>query len=77
MATKHGWMLTCLDGLLPTKSHDSLIKWSCEITWQNKPFNLQYHQSHGYQLCSQMIYLKQLLVVRPFVHVQLLDHVTI
>ena len=32
MATKLGRMLTYLDELLLIKSHDPLIKWSCEIT---------------------------------------------
>ena len=36
MATKLGRMLAYLDGLLPIKSHDPLIKWSCEIPWQTK-----------------------------------------
>ena len=36
MATKFGRMVTYLDGLLPIKSHDSLIMWSCKITWHTK-----------------------------------------
>ena len=31
-------METYLDGLLPIKSHDPLITWSCKITWQIKFF---------------------------------------
>ena len=29
-------MITCVNGLLPIKSHESLIPWFCEITWQTK-----------------------------------------
>ena len=36
MATKLGRMITYLDSLLPLKSQDPLITWSCEITWQTK-----------------------------------------
>ena len=36
MATKLGWIIIYLDGLLPIKSHDPLITWSCKITWQAK-----------------------------------------
>ena len=31
MATKLSRMMTSIDGLLPTMSHDSLITWSCKI----------------------------------------------
>ena len=34
MVTKLGRMLTDHKGLQPIKSHDPLITWSCEITWQ-------------------------------------------
>ena len=36
MANKLDRMVTYLDGLLPIKSHDSWITWSCEITRQTK-----------------------------------------
>ena len=36
MATKLDWMKTCLDGVLPLKSHESLITWSYKITLQFK-----------------------------------------
>ena len=36
MTTKLGRMVTYPYGLLPIKSHDALIWWSCEITWQTK-----------------------------------------
>ena len=36
MTTKLGRMVAHLDGLLPIKSHDSLMTWSCDITWQAK-----------------------------------------
>ena len=36
MATKLGTMVTYLDKLLPIKSYDPLIMWSCNITWQIK-----------------------------------------
>ena len=36
MATKLVRMLTYLDDLLPIKSHDPLIMWSCKIPWQTK-----------------------------------------
>ena len=32
VATKLCWMLTYLDGLLPIKSSDPFITWSCKIT---------------------------------------------
>ena len=32
MATNLGRMVTYLDGILPIKSHDPLITWSCKIT---------------------------------------------
>ena len=32
LATKLGRMVTYIDGLLPIKSHELLIKWFCEIT---------------------------------------------
>ena len=32
MAIKLGSVMTYLEELLPIKSHDPLIKWSCEIT---------------------------------------------
>ena len=42
-------MITCLDGLLPLKSHDPfLITWSCKITWQ-KPLYLHYHCVYCHQ----------------------------
>ena len=31
MATKHGRMMTSLDGLVPIMSHDPLITWPCEM----------------------------------------------
>ena len=36
IATKLGKMVTYDERLLPIKSHDLLITWSCEITWQTK-----------------------------------------
>ena len=36
MTTKLGKMITYLQGLLPIKSHEALIVWSCKITWQTK-----------------------------------------
>ena len=36
MATKRGWLVTYHGGLLPTMSHDPLIKWFCEMTWWTK-----------------------------------------
>ena len=33
MATKVGRVVTYHEGLPPTKSHDPLIKWPCEITY--------------------------------------------
>ena len=36
MTTKLSRMIAHLDELLPIKSHDSLITWSCDITWQDK-----------------------------------------
>ena len=36
MATKLDKMVTYFDGLLRIKLHDSLITWSCKITWQTK-----------------------------------------
>ena len=36
MATKLSRTVTYLDPLLPIKSYDPLIIWSCKITWQTK-----------------------------------------
>ena len=36
MSTKLENMLAYLDGLLPIKSHDPFIIWSCEMKWQTK-----------------------------------------
>ena len=36
MTTKLGRMVTCVEGLLPMKSHDPLIMWSGKITRQTK-----------------------------------------
>ena len=36
MATKLDRMMTYLEWLLPVKSHDHMITWSCKITWQAK-----------------------------------------
>ena len=36
MVTKRDRMETNLEGLLPVKSQDPLITWSCNITWQTK-----------------------------------------
>ena len=36
IATKRCSMVNCFDVLLPIKSHDTLITWSCKITWQSK-----------------------------------------
>ena len=36
LATKLGRMVTYLDGLLPIKSHDPMIRWSFELTWHTK-----------------------------------------
>ena len=36
MTTIFGRMVTYLNGLLPINSHDPLITWPCEITWQTK-----------------------------------------
>ena len=36
MVTKFGRMKTYLEGLLPMKSQDAFIRWSCKITWQTK-----------------------------------------
>ena len=36
MATKLGSIITYLDGILPIKSHEALISWSCEIMWQTQ-----------------------------------------
>ena len=32
MATKLGRMVTYFDGIIPIKSHDPVITWSCDIT---------------------------------------------
>ena len=36
MATKYGWVMTYLAWLLPMKSHDHIIRWSCKIIWQTR-----------------------------------------
>ena len=36
MDTKQGTMMTYLEWLLPIKSHDRIIMWSCNSTWQTK-----------------------------------------
>ena len=36
MATKFGRMVTYLDGLLPIRSYNSVILWSCSIVWQTE-----------------------------------------
>ena len=36
MVTKLCKIVTCPDGLPPTKSHDRFIAWSYEITWQTQ-----------------------------------------
>ena len=36
VATKIGKMVAYLEVLLTMKSHEPLITWSCEITWQTK-----------------------------------------
>ena len=36
MATKRGRVMTYLGWLLPIRSHDHIITWSCNITWQTK-----------------------------------------
>ena len=36
MATIRGRMMTYLEWLLPIKSHDHIVMWSCKITWQTK-----------------------------------------
>ena len=35
MVTSRSRNVTYLDGLLPINSHDPLITWFCEVTWQN------------------------------------------
>ena len=49
MATKFGRMVTYLDDLLPLKSYDPFMTWSCKITWQIKALYLQYHSAYGHQ----------------------------
>ena len=36
MAMKLSRMVTYLEGLLTSKSYNTLIKWSCNVTWQTK-----------------------------------------
>ena len=36
VTTKHGKVVTYVDGFLPIKSYDPFITWSSEITWQTK-----------------------------------------
>ena len=36
MATKLSRVVTCCDELSPTNMHDTLVEWSCGITWQIK-----------------------------------------
>ena len=50
MATKHCRMVTHLNQLLYIKSHDTLIMWSCGVTWQTNPLYLHYQSACGHQI---------------------------
>ena len=49
MPTKLYIMVICFDGLLPIKSYDPLINWSCKITWQTKTIISPHHITYGHQ----------------------------
>ena len=63
MATKRGRMITYLDGLLPIKSLDSLITWSCEITWETKSIILNTTVLMVTKLGRMVTYLQGLLTL--------------
>ena len=67
MANKLGRMVTYLDGVLPIKSHETLIKFSCKITWHTKKC-LFYHNTYGHHMgCFMTSYDKYYILtyVRP------------
>ena len=49
IAAKLDHMLTYLDGVLPLKSHDTLIMWSSKSGDKLEPLNLHYHSAYDYQ----------------------------
>ena len=73
MATKLGRMVTYLDGLLPMKSHDPLITWSCEITGSRKPLYFHNHSAYGHQTWRGGD-LTVAIITWTFNHVFLRDH---
>ena len=48
-ANTHGRIVIFLNGFLPIKSHEPLITWSWEITWQTKNIYPQYNSAYGHQ----------------------------
>ena len=65
-------------GLIPIKSHDPLITWSCEITWQTKIIITQLTEWFMVtKLCSMGTYLDGFLTIKshdPLITKQLYLH---
>ena len=56
-------LATCFDGLLPTKSHDAVITWSCKVTRPTNCYISIYIVSMVTKLDSMVTYLDGLLSI--------------
>ena len=66
VATKLGRMITYLDRLLAIKSHDLLITWSCEITWQTNHFISTTTVPKATKLFRMVIHLERLWNIKSY-----------
>ena len=68
MAIKFAGWLTDLDGLLPKKPHDRLIRWFYEIMWHPKSLYLYYHSAQGLQNLATWLTMRGLpMLLHPLV----------
>ena len=68
MALKLGRMLTYLERLLPTKSHDDIITRTCKITWQEKHYITNTKMLIVTKLGRDVIYHEGVLLINSNVH---------
>ena len=71
-----GRVLTYYDGFPTIKSHDPLITWSYEITWQISPNTLPMATKLGRMVTYIPLWSSALKVRWPFDYVVFKDHVT-
>ena len=66
MTAKLDRMVTYLEGLVTIKSHNTLITWSCKVTWQENQYISTTNVLMATKLGKMMTYFERLLTIKSF-----------